>query len=176
MSAYDSCNRALAEERVPIPTCGQWRTLGETGSASLGLSCWPRERASSGPATGKAPPGPLGGGRRQAPGTPSPKDTVESPEDGRGGGVPWRWKFDKWIESMFCCQPPPLRWMQKNRKALIKWADIMALMSACACPPKLWAVLCRHRFVARASERRFISNRNLSLPEKWAWELEERGA
>lgn len=63
-------------------TCGQWQTPGETEPASLGLWCWPRERASSGLATGRAPPGPWGGGRRQAPGTLSPTDTAESPGDG----------------------------------------------------------------------------------------------
>lgn len=63
-------------------TCGLWQRPAETEPASLGLWCWPRERASSGLATGRAPPGPWGGGRRQALGTPSPTDTAESPEDG----------------------------------------------------------------------------------------------
>ncbi len=57
---------------------------GETERASLDLWCWPRERASSGRATRRAPPEPWGGDRRQAPGTPSPTDTAESPG---GGGV-----------------------------------------------------------------------------------------
>lgn len=52
----------------------------ETESASPGQWCWPREKASSGLATGRAPPGPWDGGRRQAPGTPSPIDTEDSPE------------------------------------------------------------------------------------------------
>lgn len=56
--------------------------LGETEPASLGLWYWPRERASSGLATGRGPPGPWGDGRRQAPGTPSPTDTAESPAGG----------------------------------------------------------------------------------------------
>lgn len=56
---------------------------GETAPASLGRWCWPRERASSARATGRAPPGPWGGGRRQAPGTPSPTDTADTP--GQGG-------------------------------------------------------------------------------------------
>lgn len=55
----------------------------ETESASPGQWCWPREKASSGLATGRAPPGPWDGGRRQAPGTPSPIDTEDSPEWGR---------------------------------------------------------------------------------------------
>lgn len=37
-------------------------------------------RASSARATGRAPPGPWGDGRRPAPGTPSPIDTAETPE------------------------------------------------------------------------------------------------
>jgi len=71
-------------------TCGQSLMPGGTESASLGQWCWPRERASSGLATGRVPPVPWGDGRRQAPGTPSPTDTAESPEYGwrmfRGAG------------------------------------------------------------------------------------------
>lgn len=55
----------------------------ETEPASLGRLCWPREQASSGLATGRALPGPWGGGRRPAPDTPSPTDTAESPGNGR---------------------------------------------------------------------------------------------
>lgn len=54
--------------------------LGETERASPGRWCWPRARASSGQATGRAPPAPWGGGRRRAPGTPSPTGTAESPD------------------------------------------------------------------------------------------------
>lgn len=62
-------------------TCGQSPRPGETEPASRGRWCWPKGQASSGPATGRAPPGPSGGGRTRAPGTPSPTDTAESPED-----------------------------------------------------------------------------------------------
>lgn len=51
----------------------------ETELASLGQWCWPTEQASSGPARGRAPPAPWGGGRRQAPGTLSPTNTAKSP-------------------------------------------------------------------------------------------------
>lgn len=52
---------------------------GGTEPVSLGQWCWPRETASSARATGKAPLGPWGGGRRPEPGTLSPTDTAESP-------------------------------------------------------------------------------------------------
>lgn len=52
---------------------------GETEPAFLGQWCLPTEQASSGQARGRAPLGPWGGDRRQAPGTPSPKDISGSP-------------------------------------------------------------------------------------------------
>lgn len=67
-----------------LQTCGQLQMPGETERASLGRWCWPTEQASSGQATGRVPLGPWDGGRRQAPGTPFPKDTSESPMHSQG--------------------------------------------------------------------------------------------